>query len=45
MEELNLDSFGDGFKNIRLFKNLTQEELINEFNEIYGYAFTKGTIS
>ena len=40
-----MDSFGDRFKSIRLSKNLTQEQLINEFNEIYGYAFTKGTIS
>ena len=40
-----MDTFGDRFKSIRLSKNLTQEQLINEFNEIYGYAFTKGTIS
>ena len=40
-----MDSFGQRFKSIRLSKNLTQEQLINEFNEIYGYAFTKGTIS
>lgn len=40
-----MDSFGHRFKSIRLSKNLTQEQLINEFNEIYGYAFTKGTIS
>ena len=40
-----MDTFGDRFKGIRLSKDLTQEQLINEFNEIYGYAFTKGTIS
>ncbi|MGL5086332.1 MAG: helix-turn-helix domain-containing protein [Clostridium sp.] len=40
-----MDTFGERFKSIRLSKNLTQEQLINEFNELYGYAFTKGTIS
>lgn len=40
-----MDTFGERFKSIRLSKNLTQEQLINEFNKRYGYAFTKGTIS
>lgn len=40
-----MDTFGERFKSIRLSRNLTQEQLINEFNELYGYAFTKGTIS
>ncbi|MBB6713893.1 helix-turn-helix domain-containing protein [Clostridium gasigenes] len=40
-----MDTFGERFKSIRLSKNLTQEQLINEFNDKYGYAFTKGTIS
>ncbi|SDO71515.1 helix-turn-helix domain-containing protein [Clostridium gasigenes] len=40
-----MDTFGERFKSIRLSKDLTQEQLINEFNAKYGYAFTKGTIS
>lgn len=40
-----MNTFGERFKSIRLSKNLTQEELVNEFNERYGYSFTKGTIS
>lgn len=40
-----MNTFGERFKSIRLSKNLTQEELVNEFNNKYGYSFTKGTIS
>ncbi|MBX4268440.1 helix-turn-helix domain-containing protein [Clostridium estertheticum] len=40
-----MNTFGERFKNIRLSKKLTQEEIANEFNRRYGYAFTKTTIS
>ncbi|MCB2291666.1 helix-turn-helix domain-containing protein [Clostridium sp. CS001] len=40
-----MNTFGARFKSIRLSKNLTQEQLVNEFNGRYGYAFTKTTIS
>ena len=45
MEEFILNTFGERFKSIRLSKNLTQEQLVDEVNERYGYAFTKTTIS
>lgn len=45
VEEFILNTFGERFKSIRLSKNLTQEQLKNEYNERYGYAFTKTTIS
>ena len=45
MEEFILNTFGERFKSIRLSKNLTQEQLVDEFNGQYGYAFTKTTIS
>ncbi|MGL5149309.1 MAG: helix-turn-helix domain-containing protein [Clostridium sp.] len=40
-----MDSFGIRFKKLRVNKGLTQEELIREFNERYGYSFSKTTIS
>lgn len=40
-----MDSFGARFKKLRKNKGLTQDELVKEFNERYGYSFTKGTIS
>jgi transcriptional regulator with XRE-family HTH domain len=40
-----LNTFGERFKSIRLSKNLTQEQLVDEFNKLYGYGFTKTTIS
>jgi transcriptional regulator with XRE-family HTH domain len=40
-----LNTFGDRFKNLRLSKDLTQEQLAEEFNKKYGYSFTKATIS
>lgn len=40
-----MNTFGERFKSIRLSKNLTQQQLVNEFNKLYGYAFTKTTIS
>lgn len=45
MEEFILNTFGERFKSIRLSKNLTQEQLVDEINVRYGYAFTKTTIS
>lgn len=40
-----MSTFGDRFKKLRLSKSLTQEQLAQEFNEEYGYSFTKATIS
>lgn len=45
MEEFILNTFGERFKSIRLSKKLTQQQIANEFNRRYGYAFTKTTIS
>jgi transcriptional regulator with XRE-family HTH domain len=40
-----LSTFGDRFKKLRLSRDLTQEQLAEEFNEKYNYSFTKATIS
>lgn len=40
-----MNSFGERFKNLRLSRNLTQDQLVDEFNKQYGYSFTKATIS
>lgn len=40
-----MSSFGDRFKNLRLSRNLTQDQLVDEFNKEYGYSFTKAAIS
>jgi len=40
-----LSTFGDRFKKLRLSRNLTQEQLAEEFNERYNFSFTKATIS
>ena len=40
-----MSTFGDRFKKLRLSRNLTQEQLAEEFNEKYNYSFTKATIS
>lgn len=40
-----MSTFGDRFKKLRLSKDLTQEQLAEEFNEKYRYSFTKATIS
>lgn len=40
-----MSNFGDRFKKLRLEKGLTQEQLADEFNKIYGYSFSKSTIS
>ena len=45
MEEFILNTFGERFKSIRLSKKMTQQQIANEFNGRYGYAFTKTTIS
>jgi len=45
MEGFILNTFGERFKSIRLSKQMTQEQIANEFNGLYGYAFTKTTIS
>lgn len=40
-----MSTFGYRFKKLRLARNLTQEQLADEFNERYNYSFTKATIS
>lgn len=40
-----MSTFGDRFKKLRLLKNLTQEQLAEDFNAKYGYSFNKATIS
>jgi len=40
-----LSTFGDRFKKLRLSRDLTQEQLAEEFNDKYNYSFTKATIS
>lgn len=40
-----MSTFGDRFKKLRLSRSLTQEQLAEDFNEKYGYSFTKATIS
>ena len=38
-------TFGQRFKQLRVEKNLTQQELADDFNKIYGYNFAKSSIS
>lgn len=38
-------TFGERFKELRIEKNLKQQELVDDFNNIYGYTFTKSSIS
>lgn len=38
-------TFGERFKELRLDKNLKQQELADNFNRIYGYTFSKSSIS
>lgn len=38
-------TFGQRFKELRLDKNLTQQELADDFNKTYNYTFTKSAIS
>ena len=38
-------TFGQRFKQLRLDKGLKQQELLDDFNNIYGYTFTKSSIS
>lgn len=38
-------TFGEKFKSLRLEKKLNQQEMVDEFNKLYGYTFTKASIS
>lgn len=38
-------NFGQRFKKLRLEKELTQQELAEDFNKIYGHTFSKSSIS
>lgn len=38
-------TFGETFRELRLEKKLSQEELVNDFNAKYGYSFVKSAIS
>lgn len=38
-------TFGQRFKQLRVEKNLTQQELAEDFNKIYGHNFAKSSIS
>ncbi|WP_195939951.1 helix-turn-helix domain-containing protein [Romboutsia sp. 1001713B170131_170501_G6] len=38
-------TFGQRFKQLRIEKNLTQQELAEDFNKIYGHNFAKSSIS
>lgn len=40
-----MSSFGDRFKKLRINKNMTQDELAEDFNNKFDYSFTKATIS
>lgn len=40
-----MPTFGERFKQLRNEKKLKQEELINEFNKIFHFSFTKSAIS
>lgn len=38
-------TFGQRFKELRIEKNFKQQELADDFNSIYGYTFSKSSIS
>lgn len=38
-------TFGQRFKQLRIEKNLKQQELAEDFNKIYGHNFAKSSIS
>ena len=38
-------TFGERFKKLRLMKNYTQDELVNDFNKHYHYSLGKSAIS
>lgn len=40
-----MSSFGSRFKDLRLMRDLTQDQLVSEFNLKYGYIFTKSAVS
>jgi Helix-turn-helix. len=42
---ITLSTFGQRFKQLRLLKNYTQEQLAHEFNEKYHYTLGKSAIS
>lgn len=45
VEVRNLASFGERFKELRLKKGFTQDELVEEFNEKFNYNIGKSAIS
>lgn len=40
-----MNTFGDRFKQLRVSRELTQDELVIQFNNIYNYKLTKSAIS
>lgn len=40
-----MPTFGERFRQLRIEKGLKQEELINEFNKVFHFSFTKSAIS
>jgi transcriptional regulator with XRE-family HTH domain len=44
-EVFNLATFGERFKELRLKKDLTQDQLVEEFNQKFNYNITKSAIS
>jgi len=40
-----MSTFGEHFKQLRLMKNYTQEDLVNDFNKKYNYSLGKSAIS
>lgn len=40
-----MPTFGERFKQLRLMKNYTQEELVNDFNQMFHYSLGKSAIS
>ncbi|MBN1045516.1 MULTISPECIES: helix-turn-helix domain-containing protein [unclassified Clostridium] len=40
-----MPTFGERFKQLRIEKNLKQEELINDFNKKFHFSFTKSAVS
>lgn len=40
-----MGTFGQRFKELRIEKNFKQQELADDFNKIFGYTFSKSSIS
>lgn len=40
-----MSSFGSRFKNLRIQKGFTQDQLVSDFNAKFGYNFTKSAVS